>query len=72
MVVERVVLKANLIPLEMIDFDVILGMNWLSSHRASMDCFTKKIVFRKLGYPELEFEGNRRIWLMCLTNPILK
>ena len=31
-VVEGVVLKANLIPLEMIDFDVILGMDWLSSH----------------------------------------
>ena len=32
MVVEGVVLKANLIPLEMTDFDVILGMDWLSSH----------------------------------------
>ena len=46
-VVEGVVLKANLIPLEMTDFDVILGMDWLFCHRASMDCFTKKIVFRK-------------------------
>ena len=34
-VVEGVVLKANLIPLEMTDFDVILGIDWLSSHRAS-------------------------------------
>ena len=33
--VENVVLKANLIPLEMSDFDVILGMDWLSNHRAS-------------------------------------
>ena len=56
---EGVVLKANLIPLEMTDFDVILGMDWLSCHRASMDYFTKKIMFRKPGYPELEFEGNR-------------
>ena len=30
--VEGVVLKANLIPLEMWDFDVILGMDWLSTH----------------------------------------
>ena len=29
-VVEGVVLKANLIPLEVTDFDVILGMDWLS------------------------------------------
>ena len=38
--VEGVVLRANLILLEMFDFDVISGMDWLSSHRASMDCFT--------------------------------
>ena len=38
-------LKANLIPLEMYDFDVILGMDWLFTHRVSMDCFTKKVVF---------------------------
>ena len=31
-VIEGFVLKANLIPLEMIDFDVILGMDWLSNH----------------------------------------
>ena len=39
--VEDVVLKENLIPLEIYDFDVILGMDWLSTHRASVDCFTK-------------------------------
>ena len=32
--VEGVILKANLISLEMDDFDVILGMDWLSNHRA--------------------------------------
>ena len=45
----------------MYDFDVILGMDWLSNHQVSMDCFTKKIVFKKSGYPNLEFEGDRRI-----------
>ena len=38
---EYVILKANLIPLEMNGFDVILGMDWFSNHRALMDCFTK-------------------------------
>ena len=46
--VKGVVLKANLIPLEMYSFDVILEMDWLSNHRASMDCFTKKICLRNL------------------------
>ena len=45
----------------MSDFDVILGMDWLSNHCASMDCFTKKIVFKKPRYPEFEFEGDRRV-----------
>ena len=54
--VGSVVLKANLILLEMSNFDVILGMDWLSNHRASMDCFTKKIVFKKPRYLEIEFE----------------
>ena len=35
--IKGIVLKANLIPLEMIDFDVILGMDWLSNHKASMN-----------------------------------
>ena len=65
--VEDVMLKANLIPLEMSDSDIILGMDWLSNHRVSMDCFTKKIVFKKLRYPEIEFEGYRRILLTCVT-----
>ena len=43
--IEGVVLKENLIPLKMWDFDVILGMDWLSTHRASIDYFTKKVVF---------------------------
>ena len=59
--VKEVVLKANLISLEMFDFDVILGMDWLSNHHALMDCLTKKIVFQKSRYLGLEFEGDRRI-----------
>ena len=34
--VDGVVLKENLITLEMHDFDVILGMNWLSTHCESV------------------------------------
>ena len=30
--IEGIVLKANFIPLEMWDFDVIFGMDWLSTH----------------------------------------
>ena len=50
----------------MYDVDVILGMDWLSNHHASMDCFTKKIVFKKSGYPDLKFKGDRRILPTCV------
>ena len=63
---EGVVLKANLISLEMDDFDVILGMDWLSNHQASMNCFTKRKRFEKLGYPEFEFVGDRRVLPTCV------
>jgi hypothetical protein len=38
-------LKADLIrfiPLELSDFDIILGMNWLGKNKARLDCFTKQ------------------------------
>ena len=31
-----------------------------------MDCFTKKIVFRKPEYPKLEFEGDQIILPTCV------
>ena len=68
--IERVVLKANLILLEMWDFDVMLGMDWLSTHRMLMDCFTKKVVFQKLGLPELEFEGDCRVFPTCMISTL--
>jgi len=36
-------LKVDLLPLELHDFDVILGMDWLSMNKAQMDCFTKTV-----------------------------
>ena len=36
---------ANLLLLEMMDFDVILGMDWLSSCHATVDCHSKAVKF---------------------------
>lgn len=35
----------NLILLEMQDFDVILGINWLATHHVTLDCFKKRVIF---------------------------
>jgi predicted aspartyl protease len=38
-------LEVDLIPLELSDFDIILGMNWLGKNKARLDCFTKTVTF---------------------------
>ena len=63
-------LKANLIPLKMWDSNVILGMDWLSTHRALVHYLTRRVVFRKSGFPELEFEGNYIILPTCLISTL--
>ena len=59
-----------MILLGMYDVDVILGMDWLSIHHVSMDYFTKKIVFQKPRYPDLEFESDRRILPTCVISTL--
>lgn len=36
-------LPANLVLMDMVDFDIILGMDWLSTYHASVDYFNKEI-----------------------------
>ncbi|KAI5316255.1 hypothetical protein L3X38_045431 [Prunus dulcis] len=56
-----VCLEADLIPLEMVGLDVILGMDWLVRHHASVDCFRKEVILRSPGRPEVTFYGERRV-----------
>ena len=53
--------RANLVLLDIQDFDVILGMDWLSRHHATMDCFRKEVKFCRPGEPEITFYGVRKI-----------
>ena len=43
------------ISLGMCDSYIIMDMDLLSTHRVSMDCFTKRVMFQKLGFSVLEF-----------------
>ncbi|XP_059288068.1 uncharacterized protein LOC132041371 [Lycium ferocissimum] len=49
---------ADLIKLQMVDFDVIMGMDWLVSIYASVRCWTKTVMFHFLGERALEWKGN--------------
>nr|GEY37900.1 hypothetical protein [Tanacetum cinerariifolium] len=55
---------ANLLPLEMSDFDIILGMDWLTEHRATIDCHSKRVIFGDLNNPEFIYHGSRPVLFM--------
>ncbi|XP_070056533.1 uncharacterized protein [Nicotiana tomentosiformis] len=44
----------NLLLLDMVDFDVILGMDWMSPYHAILYCHTKIITLAVPGLPQLE------------------
>ena len=48
-------------------FDVILGMDWLSKHHATVDCYRKEVRFCRPGQTEVVFYGLRK----TLTNSIM-
>ncbi|XP_070679196.1 uncharacterized protein [Malus domestica] len=56
-IVEDVVMPANLMPLDIMDFDVILGTNWLHYNRAKIDCYGKIVTFHRSGLPGVTFVG---------------
>ena len=48
---------ANLMALDMRDFDVVLGMDWLSRHKATLDFYIKEVKLHRLGKLEVKFRG---------------
>ncbi|XP_055960623.1 uncharacterized protein LOC126668412 [Mercurialis annua] len=52
-------LCADLIVLDVLSFDVILGMDWLSRHYASIDCRGKSVEFRIPGGLPFSFQGEK-------------
>ncbi|XP_073001464.1 uncharacterized protein [Typha latifolia] len=38
--------KADLLPLEMQDFDLILGMDWLAAYHANINCYSKEVILQ--------------------------
>ena len=58
--IEGQVMEADLILIDLRGLDVILGMDWLASNYASMDCFLKEVIFRRPGLPVVVFYGDQR------------
>ena len=47
----------NLIPFKVGEFDVILGMDWLSEHDAQIDYKSKRVTLRVSKAVKVEFQG---------------
>ena len=51
---------ADHVALNMRDFYVLLGMDWLSRHRATVVCYKKELKLHRPGKLEVKFRGIRR------------
>ena len=49
-----------MILLDIHDFDVILGMDWLSRHHVTVNCYRKEVRFCRPGPIEVVFYGLRK------------
>ncbi|XP_070024843.1 uncharacterized protein [Nicotiana sylvestris] len=49
--------RADLLLLDMVDFDIILGMDWLLPQYAILDCHAKTVMLAMPGIPRIEWSG---------------
>ncbi|XP_070040749.1 uncharacterized protein [Nicotiana tomentosiformis] len=49
--------RVDLLFLSIVDFDVILGIDWLSPHHVILDCHAKMMTLPMPGLPRLEWKG---------------
>ncbi|KAH0705892.1 hypothetical protein KY285_010419 [Solanum tuberosum] len=52
---------ADLVELDMVDFDVILGMDWLHACYASVDCRTRVVKFQFPNEPVIELKSSSAV-----------
>nr|GFB27165.1 hypothetical protein [Tanacetum cinerariifolium] len=47
----------NALPLDMCEFDIILGMDWLTEHHATIDCRSYRVIFGDIHAPEFIYHS---------------
>ena len=58
----------ELVELKIIDFDVILGMDWLHACFASIDCKTGLVRFNLPNEPVVQWKGRNSIPRGCIIS----
>ena len=51
--------QTNLVPLDIVDLGVILGIDWLDYNRAKLHCYEKVVTFHRPSFPLVTFVGIR-------------
>ncbi|GJT58365.1 putative reverse transcriptase domain-containing protein [Tanacetum coccineum] len=49
--------SVNALPLDMCEFDIILGIDWLAAHRATIDCHSRRVIFGDIHAPEFIYHA---------------
>ena len=68
LVIQNKDFPADLIVLGIHDFDIVLGMDWLSKHRSTLDSYKKEVRLVRLEEPGVIFRGIRREITPSLIN----
>ena len=68
LVIQNKDFPVDLIVLSIHDFDIILGMDWLSKHRSTLDCYKKEVRLVRPEEPGVIFRGIRREITPSLIN----
>ena len=68
LVIQNKDFPADLIVLGIHDFDIVLGMDWLSKHRATLDCYKKEVRLVRPEESGVIFRGIRREIAPSLIN----
>nr|GFC42718.1 hypothetical protein [Tanacetum cinerariifolium] len=48
----------NALPLDMCEFDIILGIDWLTEHHATIDCRSYRVIVGDIHAPEFIYHGS--------------
>ncbi|KAL0316931.1 UNVERIFIED_CONTAM: Transposon Ty3-G Gag-Pol polyprotein [Sesamum radiatum] len=69
-VVEGITLYADLVVINLREFDIILGMDWLSCNHALVDCQTKEVTVEVNGQMKTVIVGERKVIPNCLISAV--
>ncbi|KAL2243599.1 UNVERIFIED_CONTAM: Transposon Tf2-12 polyprotein [Sesamum indicum] len=61
-------LPVDLIVLDLKEFDVILGMDWLAQHKAIVDCYKKEVMIECSGKSKIILVGDRQVVPICVIS----